>query len=39
MPMSSPLRMRHLDVLLAVAAEGSMQRAAQRIHLTQPAIS
>jgi DNA-binding transcriptional LysR family regulator len=39
MPMSSPLRMRHLDVLLAVAAEGSMQRAAQRVHLTQPAIS
>ncbi|MGE3990001.1 LysR substrate-binding domain-containing protein [Pseudorhodoplanes sp.] len=37
--MSSPLRMRHLDVLLAVAAEGSMQRAAQRVHLTQPAIS
>jgi DNA-binding transcriptional LysR family regulator len=36
---SSPLRMRHLDVLLAVAAEGSMQRAAQRVHLTQPAIS
>ncbi len=37
--MSSTLRMRHLDVLLAVAAEGSMQRAAQRVHLTQPAIS
>ena len=37
--MSSSLRMRHLDVLLAVAAEGSMQRAAQRVHLTQPAIS
>ena len=35
----SALRMRHLDVLLAVAAEGSMQRAAQRVHLTQPAIS
>lgn len=33
------LRARHFDVLLAVAAEGSMQRAAQRIHLTQPAIS
>ena len=33
------LRIRHLDVLLAVAAEGSMQRAAQRVHLTQPAIS
>ena len=37
--MASPLRIRHLDVLLAVAAEGSMQRAAQRVHLTQPAIS
>jgi DNA-binding transcriptional LysR family regulator len=37
--MPSSLRMRHLDVLLAVAAEGSMQRAAQHIHLTQPAIS
>jgi DNA-binding transcriptional LysR family regulator len=37
--MPVPLRTRHLDVLLAVAAEGSMQRAAQRIHLTQPAIS
>lgn len=35
----SSLRVRHLDVLLAVAAEGSMQRAAQRVHLTQPAIS
>jgi DNA-binding transcriptional LysR family regulator len=35
----SPLRIRHLEVLLAVAAEGSMQRAAHRIHLTQPAIS
>jgi DNA-binding transcriptional LysR family regulator len=37
--MRSSLRMRHFEVLLAVAAEGSMQRAAQRIHLTQPAIS
>lgn len=37
--MTSSLRMRHLDVLLAVAAEGSMQRAAQRVNLTQPAIS
>jgi DNA-binding transcriptional LysR family regulator len=37
--MSSSLRMRHIDVLLAVAEEGSMQRAAQRVHLTQPAIS
>lgn len=37
--MSLPLRTRHFDVLLAVAAEGSMQRAARRVHLTQPAIS
>lgn len=37
--MPLPLRTRHFDVLLAVAAEGSMQRAAQRVHLTQPAIS
>ena len=37
--MSSALRMRHLEVLLAVAAAGSMQRAAHQVHLTQPAIS
>lgn len=37
--MTLSLRTRHLDVLLAVAAAGSMQRAAQRINLTQPAIS
>jgi DNA-binding transcriptional LysR family regulator len=37
--MISSLRMRHLEVVLAVAGAGSMQRAAQRIHLTQPAIS
>ena len=37
--MSPPCGCAHLDVLLAVAAEGSMQRAAQRVHLTQPAIS
>lgn len=37
--MTSSLRTRHLEVLLAVAAAGSMQRAAQRIRLTQPAIS
>lgn len=36
--MTLSLRTRHLDVLLAVAAAGSMQRAAQRINLTQPAI-
>lgn len=37
--MSTPLRLRHLEVLLAVASAGSMQRAAQNVHLTQPAIS
>jgi DNA-binding transcriptional LysR family regulator len=37
--MNPSLRTRHLEVLLAVAAAGSMQRAAQRIRLTQPAIS
>lgn len=37
--MIASLRTRHLQVLLAVAGAGSMQRAAQRIHLTQPAIS
>lgn len=37
--MTSSLRTRHLEVLLAVAAAGSMQRATQRIRLTQPAIS
>ena len=37
--MTSSLRTRHLEVLLAVAAAGSMQRAAQHIRLTQPAIS
>ncbi len=37
--MLSSLRTRHLEVLLAVAESGSMQRAAQRIRLTQPAIS
>jgi DNA-binding transcriptional LysR family regulator len=37
--MIAPLRVRHLEVLLAVAAAGSMQRAAQSAHLTQPAIS
>ncbi len=33
------LRLRDFEILLAVAAEGSMQRAAQRVHLTQPAIT
>ncbi|MBN9080272.1 MAG: LysR family transcriptional regulator [Rhizobiales bacterium] len=37
--MISSLRMRHLEVVLAVAQAGSMQRAAQRVRLTQPAIS
>jgi DNA-binding transcriptional LysR family regulator len=37
--MISSLRMRHLEVVLAVASAGSMQRAVQRIHLSQPAIS
>lgn len=37
--MIPPLRTRHLEVLLAVAAAGSMQRAAHSVHLTQPAIS
>jgi DNA-binding transcriptional LysR family regulator len=38
-PMNTPLRLRHLEVMLAVATAGSMQRAAQKVHLTQPAIS
>jgi DNA-binding transcriptional LysR family regulator len=33
------LRTRHLQVFLAVARTGSMQRAAREVHLTQPAIS
>ena len=37
--MPPSLRTRHLEVLLAVAAAGSMQRAAQQIRITQPAIS
>ncbi len=37
--MRPSLRIRDLEVLLAVAAAGSMQRAAQSAHLTQPAIS
>jgi DNA-binding transcriptional LysR family regulator len=35
----STLRIRHLQVFLAVAQTGSMQRAARSVHLTQPAIS
>ena len=34
-----PLRLRHLQVFLAVAQTGSMQRAARSVHVTQPAIS
>lgn len=37
--MIASLRLRDLEILLAVAAAGSMQRAAQKVHLTQPAIS
>lgn len=37
--MLPPLRLRHLEVMLAVAATGSMQRAASQVFLTQPAIS
>lgn len=37
--MSTPFRLRHLEVMLAVAATGSMRLAAQRVNLTQPAIS
>jgi DNA-binding transcriptional LysR family regulator len=33
------LKTRHLQVFLAVAKAGSMQRAAREVHLTQPAIS
>jgi DNA-binding transcriptional LysR family regulator len=37
--MASTLRLRHLEVFLAVAMTGSMQRASRAVHLTQPAIS
>jgi DNA-binding transcriptional LysR family regulator len=37
--MSSAPKVRHLEVFLAVAKAGSMQRAARDAHLTQPAIS
>lgn len=33
------LRLRHLEVFVAVAVSGSMQRATDVVHLTQPAIS
>jgi molybdate transport repressor ModE-like protein len=37
--MSSAPKVRHLEVFLAVAKAGSMQRAARDAHLSQPAIS
>jgi DNA-binding transcriptional LysR family regulator len=37
--MSFAPKTRHLQVFLAVAKAGSMQRAARDVHLTQPAIS
>jgi len=37
--MSLSLKTRHLQVFLAVAKAGSMQRAADAVHLSQPAIS
>jgi DNA-binding transcriptional LysR family regulator len=37
--MSLSLKTRHLQVFLAVAKAGSMQRAADEVHLSQPAIS
>lgn len=33
------VRLRHLEVFVAVAGSGSMQRATELVHLTQPAIS
>lgn len=37
--MSFALKTRHLQVFLAVARAGTMQRAAREVHLSQPAIS
>lgn len=34
-----PIRVRHLEIFLAVAEAGSMQRAARACHLSQPAIT
>ena len=35
----SRVRLRHLRCFVTVAQEGNMGRAAQRLHLTQPAMS
>lgn len=37
--MKSPLRLRQLEALFAVAEHGSMTRAAQELGITQPAVS
>ncbi|HKY02373.1 MAG TPA: LysR family transcriptional regulator [Burkholderiales bacterium] len=37
--MSAPLELRHLRMLIALAETGSVSRAAQRVYLTQSAVS